>query len=880
VEALQAIVSIRHASSDPKQPWSLRQIVDSIGAGVDDLYTPEEKAAFAAKLETPQAIPAAIDVYHLACASGFTELAAQRLIDKVRNNPVAFWSNLNFLESRRLRNAELARQLETIIPSVPDPAATQLTLAALGAYTRAGDSASELRISRSLLAKGSTVPEISRYAQLLVHQHADLPAVIRELSIVNLIAANQLTQELVGILPEDQAFAVVQARGANISKLWNHAYSALTGLYFLSANATPHFVATLGPRTVAAQLAQKPGEALHGEGWFYYAARYGDYLTSRKDSSAADMLPATVEAAPIASDSYVLLGDDEFDLSQFDTAVHRYEQALELSPERADVHLRLAQAENALKNPQAAIGHLNTAMELLTKRASADDYETVKTSLIRMNQYHALKELRPSAEAMLNAEIKRNGSYLFQSLAEGILTDAPDRKVALDWVLHLVSDPEPLLSGSLLTAAEKRPFYLVSIQKRRDAAATAAGEAGAQAQQNLHQQLESYATYLSRQGDTKEAWSILQQIEPKRERPPLLLLELAAKTGHLAETLAQYDAGTLSAPEPDQLLTMAASFRKDHADWSLQIRDWEYSREMRAQDAAAASYFGMAEVRFEEKHPEQALSLVRDVTLSVGAPFQNLPAAVSLLEKVGMNKEAAEYAREWRTAEPWNTEAMWAVARTSHEKGLIESVRKSDRAEYALRAEAAKTLRDLQAPVAGPTELDLLTHASISSQEASQPFFVLARLRAKEYAAAIALKPSLLAPRLALADEAFANKQTALSMAAWNSYQSPSETLAWLHSSSLNRAIDDFPDRSLAVKESVADVLTEQHEYSAAISLYDQILQAASDKSSLNRIQKLRAQVTAKANLEQLNRSRAPVISKEFTQAGIVRPRLMEGVSQ
>lgn len=880
VEALQTVVTIRRSSSDPKHPWSLRQIVDSIGASIDDLYTPEEKAAFAAKLETPQAIPPAIDIYHLACASGFTELAAQRLKNMARSKPAEYWSRLNTLQAKRLLDAELGGELDAIAPLLPNSRAP-IDAAALAAYTRAGNSAGELRLSRELLQKGSTVPVIPHYAQLLVWEHADLPAVVRDLSVVNPTAANQLTQELIAVLPADQAAAVVQARGANLSKLWSNAYSALTGLFFLSPGATPHFAATLGPRTVAAQLTQKPDDALHGEGWYYYAARYGDYLTYRKDVSAEDMLPATVEAAPIASNSYIALGDDELELGKLDAAKNRYAQALELSPERADVYVRLAEAENALKHPQAASARLKSAMELLTKRASLDDYETVKVSLIRMNQYRLLNELRPAAEAMLSANIRKNHGYSIQTPAEGLLTDSPDRKAALAWLLQLAPDPRELVSGRLLTVAEKRPFYVAALQKDRAEVASSAGEGAVQARQILLEHLISYIHYLDEEaGDPKEAWTILHQIEPKTDRPAELLLELAAKTGHLSETLAQYDAGALSAPAPDQMLSIAASFRKDHPDWSLPIREWEYSRELRGENAAAASYFGMAQVRIEQKRPEQAFPLLRDVTLSIDAPFQNLPAAVDLLEKAGMNKEAAEYAREWRTAEPWNPEAVWAVARTTRDKALVDSVRKSDRATYALRAEAAQALRNLKAPINGSAELDLLTHASISSQEASQPFFVLARLRAKEYAAAIALKPSLLAPRLALAETSFAQKHNAFGMAAWNSYQSPGEAMAWLHSSSLDRAIDPWPDDLLSVEESAAAVLANGGEYAAAVSIYDRILQSASDKPLRTRIQKLKDQVNAKANLDQLNRGRAPVISKELTQAGMVRPRLMEGVSQ
>ncbi len=53
--------------------------------------------------------------------------------------------------------------------------------------------------------------------------------------------------------------------------------------------------------------------------------------------------------------------------------------------------------------------------------------------------------------------------------------------------------------------------------------------------------------------------------------------------------------------------------------------------------------------------------------------------------------------------------------------------------------------------------------------------------------------------------------------------------------------MDTLPDRLLSVEERVAGVLTDRKEYSAAISVYDQILEASSDPVQLNRIEKLRS---------------------------------------
>ncbi len=667
MEALEAVVSVRRASSDAKHPWSIKPQIDALGAEIDNLYTPEEKAEFAAKLENPQAVPNGVNVYDVACAGGFTDLAAKRLYKSALTKPRAVWRTLQNLQIARLQNAELAKQLETLAPLLPKTENVNTSL--LAAYSRAGDSANELRLSRERLMAGAEVEDMHRYAQLLIDSHADLAARVRELDTLNPKAADHLTQELLFMVSENQALAAIQGRGAKLSALWTRSYSALTDLYFFSPKTGAQFDAILGPRTVGAQLNNRQAkDTLSGDIWYYYAARYGDYLTARQDSAAADFRAAPLEAAPIASDSYVALGNDEADSSHFDAALRAYEQALELSPDRVDVHVFMAEAEHARKHPQEAIQDLRNAFLLMAKQDSPDSYETAKTALTRMNQYNALDQLKPVADQAIRAKIKKNGGYEFLPFVEGILTDSPDRKASFAWVLQLLKAPEleevaeEIISMKLLPDAEKRPFYEAEIQNRRTALGKVHGDAAEDARLNLTEAISSYVKYLNEQGDSQAAWQALHQIEPKTERPADLLLELAAKTGHLAEILAQYESGALEPPTGDEILVVASRFHKNNPDLSLQIREWEYQRELRGDDPQATAYFGLAEVRLEQKRTDEALALLRDVTLSVGDPFQNLGPAIELLEKAGLHKDAAEYATEWRRAEPWNPEASWAVA--------------------------------------------------------------------------------------------------------------------------------------------------------------------------------------------------------------------------
>ena len=86
------------------------------------------------------------------------------------------------------------------------------------------------------------------------------------------------------------------------------------------------------------------------------------------------------------------------------------------------------------------------------------------------------------------------------------------------------------------------------------------------------------------------------------------------------------------------------------------------------------------------------------------------------------------------------------------------------------------------------------------------------------------------------------------------------------------------PDRTLRVEELAAAVLTQQKQYAAAEALYERILQQETqDKTIRPRIEKLNASVRDKVRVDQLNRGRAPVITQEFAQAGIVRARLAGG---
>jgi Tfp pilus assembly protein PilF len=693
---------------------------------------------------------------------------------------------------------------------------------------------------------------------------------IRALSANDPNFANALVQWSIANGPEPLALQAVQARGGTLSALWTNSYTALTGLYYLNLQAPRAFDAVLGPRTVGAELARQQNNSLKGNDWFYYAARYGDYLDNRKQADADSLLLANLEAAPNASNSYVRLGDTYRDLGQGPRAIQQYEQALELSPTSADVLDRLAMAERKDRQAQA-ITHWRAAFDVLAKRAAQGQpqpeyYQTAQTILTHVNEAGLEKDLRPDAEAMLRAYIARNGGYNFIPFLEGILHGVSDRKAALEWIITLTNAPETqnvldeLIQSSLVTSAEKEPLYRAEIARAQTALEGAANE-------QLRLLRIQYVQYLASEKRDTDAWQALLAIDPPAARPPDLLLKIGALSGHLNEILQRYETQPDTRPPGEQILSVAGELNtQGYKDLARQMEEYEYTRELQGDSPSASAYLGLARVRLAQKRNQQALVLIQDVTLAVGAPFENLPAATTLLEEMGLKKEALAYAKQWRSAEPWNVDAQFAEARIASDTALLDAVRTLARASYEIRAKAAIALRGLAASSPGAQELDLLTHATISPEEAAQPYFVLARLQAarastapaakvKLYAEAIATQPSLQKEVLGLAEAAFDANKDALGLAAFAKYHGPGPQLG-------------------RVQELAAAVHTKRQEFGAAAALYEQALNSTTDQATRTRIEKLLTAAREEQRLDRANQARQPRVTQEVAQQMIVKPRL------
>ncbi len=854
-------------------------LLRTIALAIDRFSTPAERATTVQQMEQPGGL-AQGTATAFAEAAGLRDLEADHLLTQAKtqaNGPDV--QLLDRLQTSRLLFEQLGQELEAIAPlrrRIPG-AHQRIEQQAYQAYTNAGDVASQQRL---LNYSGAD------FATLFISAGGDLNYRLYDLAGQNAARANGVVQHLVATASPDIVQAAISSRGRRASPLWTSSYKALAGLYLATpaAWAQQAFVSSLGPRTVGDQLKGRGAkDALRGPDWFYYAGRYSEYLDARNDPESEEYREQQLEAAPAAASSYRDLGDVMAESKSWDRASVQYEAALQLNPKRVDVYDRLGVLEMRRSRRDRAVEQWRKALQLSTARIEEgplppEYWPEAKVLLSHVNQFEAMPDLRADADGLLRTYIKRNGTYELRPLLEGLLEGATDRAAALHWVIELAQLPgaegalsEMIASPDVRTYAAKSQLYEAKIAAATKAAAEVAGDAAVQARAELQQAELEFIRYLDGQRQWPEVWTRLQQIEPVSERPGYLVLKSGALTGHLTELLTAYKQQPETMPGGEQILQVAAELqRMGRNDLAIPMEEFEYGRELQSDSPAATAYFGLAKVRFAQKKNSEGLSLVRRVTWTVGAPFENLKTAVAELEGAGLKSEALLYADEWHKAEPWNEEAEFAAARLAGDAKGIDAVRRSGFAEYELRVRAARELRNLGVPQVGSDELSLLTHKSLTTNEAEQPFAVEARLDAarsssdlgekeKLYREAIAIDPKLQEARWLLADAALSNGQDAVGVAALESVTQPppARNASYRHAELLAAAVYAGRER-----------------YGQAIALYDRLIASETDDSAKASLTKARETASAALKLSQLNGSRLPVVTKDVTQHRLVRPKL------
>ena len=298
---------------------------------VERYYTPEEKTTLAADLEKRLDANPEPNWNYFAHQAELFDLEARwrQRHAAVREQPY----ELIQLQNSRMRFDELGHQLEALAASAPQgPVRGNLLTQAAEAYTSVGDTVGLQRIS-------GQVPETRRYLEIVAR--GDPSKLLRWAG-----QRDDAADLAVASGDANVALGAVRARGRSLQPIWNRAYTALTSLYYWNTapDATATFREALGGGTIGERLG-KPvdhSQQLAGSVWFYYGARYGEYLSLKGIPEAEDYLAAELEESPGRSGAYSDLADWFAERGQADRAFTEYQHALELDSDRGDVHDRIA----------------------------------------------------------------------------------------------------------------------------------------------------------------------------------------------------------------------------------------------------------------------------------------------------------------------------------------------------------------------------------------------------------------------------------------------------------------------------------------------------------------------------------------------------------
>lgn len=684
-------------------------LLQAAGRIVQDLYTPAEKAGLEHTLESHAARMKVL--LPLLEAGGLVDLEARWRMQAM-NAEHTIDPRFVTLQSQRGLYAELDRQMEEFAAKNAEPSVVAgALLQAAQSFRAEGDPESEIRVLRkALLQNGLGGESLDRYLALLIARQPQelvslagsrVPDNIRNRAIQLAIAGDR----------QDLAYAAIRARGSALPPLWTRAYTGLTGNYFSdhSAPVDASFRAALDTRTIGERLKIPPltQAMIAGSVWFYFGSRYGEFLGEGHQPEAEAWLPASLEAAPLSAGAYVALGD-WYGGAQ---AIHEFQLALELDPDRADAHDHSARVWWSEGRKPQAISEWKSAVATFLRvqgqgvRVPEWFWSRAAETFTDIGQSHALGELRGDISHLLRDYYQRNNAYRLNELIEPAARASLASGEGTTWLVELarsMENPEMILNALMqspgINAAQKVALQrdIVTVRAKQVAASfgdnrTYAGAALAQARWQL-------SSMLLDAGDANGAAEMWRQIPADLARTLDLSLEirLAAGNGTLPKLLEEYGTAT-GVYVPSEILQRAAvALRKKGDENSARsVLEFLYEREIRAGRLAAANFLGLAEVKLQRNETPAAIALLNRMALVLEDGFETLTPAAGLLEKYGKKAEAQDFLRRRIKAVPWDSAAKVQLARllpdSSPEREQLLTVAASDmQAAYPVRAEAGR----------------------------------------------------------------------------------------------------------------------------------------------------------------------------------------------
>ncbi|PYP91831.1 MAG: hypothetical protein DMG65_05885 [Candidatus Angelobacter sp. Gp1-AA117] len=764
--------------------------MDEMGSAVAQYFTPEEKQAFQRFAEKQNAAMSRGDAYSYLVAlsqhAGLSEFQAKLMYKALQQPPqptVRYTNQISHtnleqyesLQVRRLRLAELGQHFEHLAAAKNTAAGCHedpewCEKAAANAYHLSGMLDDELRVVTPARDWNNLSSKQRRhYFELLL---ARSPQTLVQWAGRNDALGDEGLQFILDRSGIKLTRQVINARGSSETPVWRAAYDALAGLYFHDSSQQTHasFQKALADQTIGQRLKHRGSRdsQLAGDEWFYYAARYGEYLETTGERGAEDFLPAELESAPQSPAAYVDIALAFEQYGDLGHATEDYRHALELAPKRSDAHLHLASIYLRQKQNDAAREQLSLALHILQEQAGvdhphgssqqdirsfADDYISVASQLKKLGM---LPEYRPSLINILHNYVKHFGGYLhLGEMIAATVADSRGTQPATSLLLELsrsYNEPLELLeyfadSKSSLKFQHEPVLYRI-IALLKDRVRDAQGWQQDYAKSRLHnRQVEWLESLLENKQYDRLRGELQSLLQSDRDdnRDALLSIQvrLAAATGRLDAMLHAWRTDDTHAPSGESLRPIAQTMEKAGDKKSAKrVLEFVYQSAIDKHELSQAYMLGLAEIRIEEGDVSVGVQLLRRMTLVVNDGFAAQDAAANLLVRTEHPDQAIPFLQEMAIAEPWNAEyhlrldqaCLAAKKEVEIARRDLMAVARNSSVAYETRAEAAAVLAGSHGADLGSRELDLLASGTaITFADANQPFFLPARLQAAEH---------------------------------------------------------------------------------------------------------------------------------------------------
>ena len=898
------------------------EALKSMGTAVGEFYTPEEKAQFAAWLQSKRAIAANDIEMHAVYlpatkAAGLVDMEAELRWQFAQGSGRPESGDLNAwlqLERSRVQLEGAGAKIEALAASLHPRQQRPVWEGAAGVYRTMGDDAAELRVLDKLAEMGQLTGNARRYYQLLLAARPD--------DLVRRAGQDNVAQFLVENAKPDLAMAGIAARSGR-PPVWKKAYTGLTGLYLgeHTAEVRESFAGALGGDAAIGERvthAADRREQLAGEVWFYYGSRYGEYLDEEKDSQAEGYLEAELEHTPEIANAYTLLADYSAEAGRAEAALADYRHSLELNRDQPAVLDSMA----AVEWKQGRQGEALAAWQLAVKRLANEmdarkvqerfwgDFAQVLGAVAAHGQYAAISE---QVDAMLRGYLARNGLYRAEPLLEAGYHAHGD---SMQWLIEIcaaANDP-----AEVLLAMQRSDWILKSQMSQLDAhlveleRSKAHGNPG-ESDYALDQAESNLVAALLDEKKIAEARVELSRISEEKLNSSQWVgaeLRLAEADGSLAPLIAQWKKHPDSAPASSDL-TNAVNLLNE-ASKRLVMR-FVYEQALNLRELTAPNFLGLAAIDLDENDVLGAVALLKRLTLISSNGYADTDSAASLLETRSRFSEAVPFLELLAEAFPWNasykirlavaTLAGNAQSQAAHK--VLAVVAADPKATYAERLAAAKALkgRGPANSASGSAELDQLARAKCpSADEANKPYFVETRMAAAACAtddkererilrSAIATAPDNTELRLQYVRAAFGVGLDARALLASEPILQSGGFYGARFAQSENEALSegDVGRQRLPalpeLKPADAAKLTwfaihareKRHEAGEALALVRNALPMERDDSRRVLFVEEQKRLEMDAARARENEERAPKIHNDLDQAGVVRRRIALG---